>query len=613
MSFVVSARKYRPQLFTEIVGQNAVTTTLRNALKNDKLAHAFLFTGPRGVGKTSCARILAKTINCENPTTDHEACGVCVNCTSFSENSSLNIFELDAASNNSVENIRELIDQVRFAPQMGKYKVYIIDEVHMLSAAAFNAFLKTLEEPPEYAIFILATTEKHKIIPTILSRCQIYDFNRITVQHIVDHLKYICQKENYTYDDGALMTIAQKSEGGLRDALSILDRLVSFTNGNLDTKGVLENLNILDYDTFFEITESIVDQNLAECLKKLHVILQKGFEADDFLNGLAEHLRSLMISQMQGMDELLNYTEFLKSKYIVQSQKVSYPFLVNALAILNDADVQYKTSKNKRLLAEITLMRLVHIQNLTRIDSNISLTENEKKKSPVAEPRQSEENTNSIDSTLENKSSVIIENEAKSVNPVASESTTIIDSTNSFVGKSFAETIAPPKKKEVPHVVTSINKLKELNAKNTQIALENNSLKQAENLDFYGKIERHELVQALEQFAKQIVYENKSAATIYANAQFDLIQNKKIVFKVNNLEVIYIQEMKFEFIKYLQKHYQIHPEISCEILAAEEQKIIHPDVPKKVELRDKYLAMKEKNPVLDQLKEVFKMNLLDLK
>lgn len=607
MSFVVSARKYRPQLFTEIVGQNAVTTTLRNALKNDKLAHAFLFTGPRGVGKTSCARILAKTINCENPTTDHEACGECVNCKSFNENSSLNIFELDAASNNSVENIRELIDQVRFAPQMGRYKVYIIDEVHMLSAAAFNAFLKTLEEPPEYAIFILATTEKHKIIPTILSRCQIYDFNRITVQHIVDHLKYICQKENYSYDDGALMTIAQKSEGGLRDALSILDRLVSFTNGKLDTKGVLENLNILDYDTFFEISESIFQQNLPECLKTLHIILQKGFEADDFLTGLAEHLRNLMISQMQGMDELLNYTEHLKSKYIVQSQKVSYPFLVNALAILNDADVQYKTSKNKRLLAEITLMRLVHIQNLTRVDANISVTENEKKKS-ITPDQIIAENYSTSENLHETSPPLVVAEKELNIFP-----TIEVEKKNTEITKSYADVIAPPKKKEAPLEITSINKLKEINAKKTIENLENKTLKSAEQLDFYGKIEHHELVQALEQFAKQIVYDNKSAAAFYMNAKFELFQNNKIIFKVNNLEIIYIQEMKFEFITFLEKHYQIHPEISFEIIAAEEQKILHADVPKKIELRDKYLAMKENNPILEKLKDTFKMNLLDLK
>ncbi len=380
-TYQVSARKYRPRKFKEVVGQNQVTVTLRNALKNEKLAHAFLFTGPRGVGKTSCARILAKTINCPNKTEDNEACGRCVNCLSFDENSAMNVFELDAASNNSVENMRELIEQVRFAPQMGKYKVYIIDEVHMLSTAAFNAFLKTLEEPPSYAIFILATTEKHKVLPTILSRCQIYDFTRITVQQIAEHLEYICIAEQHNYEKDALQIIAQKSDGGLRDSLSMLDRLVSFTGGKLDAKGVMENLNLLDYETFFDVTEHILDEDITKVLLALDSTISVGFEPEDFLLGLMEHFRNLLVAQHEGMQKLIQFTDYLKSKYINQTQLLTAPQLINAMAVMSDADVHYKTAKNKRMLVEMALIRLIYISKLVKTsDALDKIEDNEKKK-----------------------------------------------------------------------------------------------------------------------------------------------------------------------------------------------------------------------------------------
>lgn len=335
--FIVSARKYRPQNFSTVVGQSHITTTLKNAIKNNQLAHAFLFCGPRGVGKTTCARILAKTINCENRTSDGEACNVCNSCVSFDNGTSLNIHELDAASNNSVDDIRSLVDQVRFAPQAGKYKVYIVDEVHMLSTAAFNAFLKTLEEPPPFAIFILATTEKHKILPTILSRCQIFDFKRITNQDTVEHLQEICEKESIKADKTALHIIAQKSEGCLRDALSILDKIVSFTNGELTYVNTLEHLNILDEDYYFRLIDAMQNQNVSDALLLFEEINRKGFEGDLVLNGFAEFVRNLLVSKDAKVAMLLEVSEGFKQRYLDVALKMDAAWLLSALNILNKA------------------------------------------------------------------------------------------------------------------------------------------------------------------------------------------------------------------------------------------------------------------------------------
>src|ERR1700710_143160 len=334
--FIVSARKYRPQNFSTVVGQSHITTTLKNAIKSHQLAHAFLFCGPRGVGKTTGARILAKTINCENPAPDGEACNVCHSCISFNEGTSLNIHELDAASNNSVDDIRALVDQVRFAPQPGKYKVYVIDEVHILSSSAFNAFLKTLEEPPPYAIFILATTEKHKILPTILSRCQIFDFKRITNNDTIDHLQEICDKEEIKAEKAALHVIAQKSEGCMRDALSILDKIVSFTNGELTYQNTLEHLNILDEDYYFKMLDFAQQQDLSSGLLMFDEINRKGFEGDLVLNGFAECLRNLLVSKDAKVAMLLEVAEDFKQKYLQAAQKISAAYIISALNILND-------------------------------------------------------------------------------------------------------------------------------------------------------------------------------------------------------------------------------------------------------------------------------------
>jgi DNA polymerase-3 subunit gamma/tau len=360
-NYIVSARKYRPQTFDTVVGQEHITTTLKNAIKNQHLAHAFLFCGPRGVGKTTCARILAKTINCENPTADMEACGVCPTCVSFMNNSSFNVFELDAASNNSVDDIRELTSQVRFSPQQGKYKIYIIDEVHMLSGAAFNAFLKTLEEPPPYAIFILATTEKHKILPTVQSRCQIFEFKRITTHDIVAHLQSIAAKESMIAEEAALHIIARKSEGCMRDALSMLDRIASFTNGMLTYSNTMEHLNLLDANYYFRLTDNMLSQDVAGTLLLLDQALEKGFEGDIITNGLAEHFRNLLLCKDARMAKMLDVPNDHKQMYHEKANQVPPSFILSALNVLNDSELQYKNASNKRLHVEMCLIRLCYL------------------------------------------------------------------------------------------------------------------------------------------------------------------------------------------------------------------------------------------------------------
>jgi DNA polymerase-3 subunit gamma/tau len=370
-NFVVSALKYRPQTFDTVVGQSHITTTLKNAIKTNQLAHSFLFCGPRGVGKTTCARILAKTINCLTPTANFEACDTCENCVSFKNNTSFNVHELDAASNNSVDDIRVLTDQVRFAPQGGsKYKVYIIDEVHMLSQQAFNAFLKTLEEPPSYAIFILGTTEKHKILPTILSRCQIFDFKRITTKDTVDHLQHICEIEKVSAETDALHFIALKSEGCMRDSLSIMDKIISFGGGQITYTNTIENLNILDYDYFFKMTEAVATQNLSSAMLMYDDILAKGFEGDMFMNGFAEHFRNLMMCKDERIVRLMDVAEGIKKRYFDQANSISNSLIINAISILNNSELDYKMARNKRLHVEMALIKLCHLIQAIQIVSH---------------------------------------------------------------------------------------------------------------------------------------------------------------------------------------------------------------------------------------------------
>lgn len=360
-NFIVSARKYRPQLFNTVVGQSHITNTLKNAIIQNQLAQAYLFCGPRGVGKTTCARIFAKTINCFSVTPQGEACDKCDSCQSFNSGASLNVYELDAASNNSVEDIRSLVDQVRFAPQLGEYKVYIIDEVHMLSSQAFNAFLKTLEEPPKHAKFILATTEKHKIIPTILSRCQVFNFNRIKTEDISKHLAFMAESEHVKYEAEALHIIAQKADGGLRDACSMFDQMVAFTSNNLTYKQVVENLHVLDYDYYFKLTDCFLDQRLPEVMVIFDDILKKGFDAHNFIVGLGEHLRNILVSRDPQTLVLLEVTDNLKQKYAQQSANVSMQFLLKALSLISKTDVNFKSAKNQRLLVEMALMQLSYL------------------------------------------------------------------------------------------------------------------------------------------------------------------------------------------------------------------------------------------------------------
>jgi DNA polymerase-3 subunit gamma/tau len=372
--YIVSARKYRPTRFKDMVGQEHISSTLQNAIRSGQLAHSFLFCGPRGVGKTTAARILAKTINCENITADIEACNECPSCISFNNNSSFNIHELDAASNNSVEDIRQLVDHVRFPPQSGRYKIYIIDEVHMLSSSAFNAFLKTLEEPPPYCKFILATTEKQKIIPTILSRCQIFDFRRIDIETIVGHLRHICALEHIEAEDDALHIIAQKSDGGMRDALSMFDRLSSFAGGRLTYESVLLNLNVLDYDYFFKVTDALLTEDLPALMGYLSEVLKRGFEGDDFVLGLCEHFRNLLFAKNTDTLRLMEVSDTLRGRYLDQTVLASGTFLINCLYLGNQCDVNYKQSKNKRLSVELALIKMCYA------NSTVEAAEASKKK-----------------------------------------------------------------------------------------------------------------------------------------------------------------------------------------------------------------------------------------
>jgi DNA polymerase-3 subunit gamma/tau len=389
-NFVVSARKYRPATFRSVVGQQHVTTTLQNAIQSQHLAQAFLFCGPRGVGKTTCARILAKTINCTNLTPEAEACGVCTSCVAFQENASFNVHELDAASNNSVEDIRSLVEQVRYAPQQGRFKIYIIDEVHMLSNAAFNAFLKTLEEPPSYAIFILATTERHKIIPTILSRCQIFDFNRIKVEDIREHLRYVANSEHITADDDALHLLAQKADGGLRDALSMFDQQVTFAGNNLTYKEVVQNLHILDYDYYFRLVDALLSENLSAALLLLDSVMQQGFDLHNFVVGTAEHLRGLLVCKDPVTVQLLEVSDNIRQQYVRQAQAAPLPFLLSALNLVSQCDREFKQAKNQRLHVELTLMKLAYLNGAVQFVRDLTPTghngEAKKKTSSPATP-----------------------------------------------------------------------------------------------------------------------------------------------------------------------------------------------------------------------------------
>ncbi|HLY71403.1 MAG TPA: DNA polymerase III subunit gamma/tau [Puia sp.] len=585
--FIVSARKYRPQHFSSVVGQSHITTTLKNAIKNGQLAHAFLFCGPRGVGKTTCARILAKTINCTNPLPDGEACDTCNSCISFNEGTSMNIHELDAASNNSVDDIRTLVEQVRFAPQAGKYKVYIIDEVHMLSSSAFNAFLKTLEEPPPYAIFILATTEKHKILPTILSRCQIFDFKRITIHDTINHLKEICDKENIHAQQEALQVIAQKSEGCMRDALSIMDKIVSFTNGEITYQNTLEHLNILDEDYYFKLIEAMLDQHLADAMLLYDDINRKGFEGDLVINGFSEFIRNLLICKDQKVAQLLEVVESFREKYMSVAQKADTSFLISALNILNESEINYKGSRNKRLHVELAIIKLCYLQQALELSTGNEIA-HKKKLTETVRPV-SFRNITPIELSL-------VRNETKNAKPKAEikESARLLIETT-MLGDDIKINHDHPKTQATS--VGTLSKMRE------QIANRRQQVNEECN-----PLEEKKLQELWQQYTAQLVQIKSSAVKSFELATRLIIdENNFEVIANNSLEQKFIEQEKRGLCEFLQKGFN-NKKLSFVVSIQENNSAAAPH-PQTFSKRDQYLKIVEQYPLVGELKDRLKLEL----
>ena len=564
--FIVSARKYRPQIFEDVVGQKAITNTLENAIKNDHLAQALLFTGPRGVGKTSCARILAKRINQEDSTTDDE-------------DFAFNIFELDAASNNSVDDIRSLTDQVRIPPQTGKYKVYIIDEVHMLSQAAFNAFLKTLEEPPAHAIFILATTEKHKIIPTILSRCQIFDFKRIGVLDAKEYLKTICIKENITADDDALHIIAQKADGAMRDALSIFDRVISFSGSNLTREAVTQNLNVLDYDVYFNITNLLIEHKIPQVLLAFNNVLSKGFEGHHFINGLASHFRDLLVAKDAVTISLLEVGDVTKKKYFEQSKKANMQFLLSGIDKANDCDLKYRGSKNQRLLVELTLMQI----------ASINFDGAKKKSSNYIIPATFFTSLSPLNKKASTKIVEPIEKVSVVKNTEKKPHTTNIASTK-------------PLLKNIKRRTSGLS-LKSIHQK----AVIKNYSEEDENFENHPRtpFTQQELEQVWIQYYLKIQEVGERSIAAVLNSNKPMLGKKYVVnFSIpNDLMQAQLERIKTKLTRFLReklKNYGIH--IVIIVNEVEEKKFAYTP-------QEKYIKLKEKNPLIEQLKSIFGLDL----
>ncbi len=583
--YIVSARKYRPVRFNEMVGQEQVAVTLKNAIRTGQLAHSFLFCGPRGVGKTTAARILAKTINCENISDDFEACGKCNSCVSFQQNASFNIHELDAASNNSVEDIRSLVEQVRFPPQSGKYKIYIIDEVHMLSQGAFNAFLKTLEEPPEYCKFILATTEKHKILPTILSRCQIFDFRRIGIDTIVKHLQHICEVEKISAEEDALHIIAQKADGGMRDALSMFDRLSGFSEGKLTYASVLENLNVLDYDYFFKVTDSLLTENLSTVLQLFDQILKKGFEGDDFILGLCEHFRNLLFCKDANTLALMELSDNLKQKYGEQSSLASADFLVNCLNLGNQCDVQYKQSKNKRLTVELTLIKMCYVNSVVTVSADTS-----KKKLPEAV--KTTDNRQQTAEKTEPKVSVV--HEPLPVNNEKQQTT-----------NNKPETVSPPSKTQsVPVTISKSKKVLTLDSLNDVVdSPEQKTLLQAEEEKFEGEVlvlNQENISRLWNEYASNIPEVKKGLRISFANymPELDEVSLNKISLKVqSDVQKNQFDEVRLGIQNFISK--RVGAEITLEVIADKKvENGTKPYTPK-----EKLERLIEKNPAIKTLQQ----------
>ncbi len=590
--FIVSARKYRPQNFSTVVGQAHITTTLKNAIKNNQLAHAFLFCGPRGVGKTTCARILAKTINCENQTKDGEACNTCPSCVSFDAGTSLNIHELDAASNNSVDDIRSLVEQVRYAPQSGKYKVYIVDEVHMLSSSAFNAFLKTLEEPPPYAIFILATTEKHKILPTILSRCQIFDFKRITNNDTIEHLQEICVKENIKADKAALHVIAQKSEGCLRDALSILDKIVSFTNGELNYSNTLEHLNILDEDYYFKLLDFVYGQQLSDGMLLYDEINQKGFEGDTLLEGAAEFIRNLLVSKDTRAAMLLEVADDFKQKYLEAAQRISTGWLIGALNLLSEAAINYKQARNKRLHVELAIIKLSYLQQAIELVNNDGVVSKKKvvenakpvafRSIPVIRVQRGE--LTGANPPVEAK--LMIEDEA---------TVRVLPATELLTGQAGHRL---PTSTKQP---TSLASLERIRQKVTdQNKTNGNSIKELTEEELYvswgGFIE------------KLVAKKNHSAVTNFKMAVLKVIDNNSIeITTESNIQQKFIEQERAALVDHLQNHF-CNKQLAYTVLIVEKEKQELPGE-RPLNTKEQYLKIIEEYPLVKELKDRLRLEL----
>jgi len=602
--FIVSARKYRPQLFDSVVGQSHITTTLKNAILNNHLAHAFLFCGPRGVGKTTCARILAKTINCEKPTKEGEACDKCQSCISFNDGASMNYFELDAASNNSVENIRDLVDQIRFVPQSGKYKVYVIDEVHMLSSAAFNAFLKTLEEPPSYAIFILATTEKHKILPTILSRCQIFDFKRITLKDTIDHLSSICKKEKIKAEKPALQLMAQKSEGCMRDALSILDKIVSFTNGDVNYANTLEHLNILDEDYYFKLIDNMQQQNLSAAMLLYDDINRKGFEGDMVLNGFAEFIRNILVCKDEKTADLVEAVEAFKEKYISSAKTINSSFLISALNILNEAEINYKAARNKRLHVELAIIKLCYLHQaleLTADSNGLSKKKLVDKATSVAfrsiAPVEIKQHLVSVpQSTLpnqkNNEAKLIIETPAKRNEPALN-----------LVEEGKYEPAA-----NLQHPISNVqqitgNKLSALNKIRSQYKTQTNGDKAIANA-----LEMESLQAAWNEFAQLLKDQKNAAGQNFEMATLHIVNANMFFAKAgNNIQFRFIESTGLKATDFLKQ--KLGNNLLQFYVVMEENKDLIPKSEAPLTSREQFLKMAEQYPLVKELKERLKLEL----
>jgi len=584
-NFIVSARKYRPVTFDTVVGQRSITSTLKNAIRNNHLAQSFLFCGPRGVGKTTCARILAKTINCENPSPNIEACNVCKPCQSFNTSNSFNVFELDAASNNSVDDIRNLVDQVRIPPQIGQYKIYIIDEVHMLSSSAFNAFLKTLEEPPAYAKFILATTEKHKIIPTILSRCQIFDFNRITIDDIAKHLAFVAESEHVTVESDALHIIAQKADGALRDALSIFDQIVSFAGDNgITYKTVIENLNVLDYDYFFRVTDFLLNGNIPQTLLILNEILEHGFDGHHFISGLGEHFRNLLVCRDESTIKLLEVGENIRDKYAEQARNCPSDFLIKALDLVAKCDVNYKTANSKRLMLELTLMQMcsIHSQNnpfkeIPKIESIKPVT---KIDSSQAKPIKKE--PENIQDEIEKK-----EIKIKEV-PVS--------------------TVSEPAVKSVKKIITGTKSILESLAEDDKKVTEQNNGKAEESNTDYEKpsdeFTKDQFWKVWLTFAEKFKQESPDFFLTLTTRMPEIKENFLIELTIENvIQEKEIADSKMDILSYLRKELNNY-KIQLQTLINKNPETIKPFTP-----QEKFKKMAEKNPAIKTLKDKFDLEI----